>query len=136
MTTRSTARSRRLAVAAIAAVLGCTGCSITDTAAPRPAGNVATADQTGSLGGHSPVHRPVIPTESPAAGHPVAAPGQYLAIAVVPSASMSTSTPLGVARAWAIAANSSSYRDSNAGQWTLRQHVGADPSGAVRDAPA
>jgi hypothetical protein len=119
MTTDRTPRYHCLMFAAFAAVLGCTGCSSTHPAAPRSTPQAPTAEHSGSSSGRPPV-RPMAPTQSPAATRPVAAPDQQLATAVVPAPSRATSTPLGVARAWAIAANSSSYRDSSPGQWTVR----------------
>ena len=108
-----------VAVAASAAVLVGTGCSAADQPARRPTAHIAAAPQIGSPSVRTAGHRPgVIPTESPAT--PASAPRQQLATAVIPPAPQATRTTIGAARAWAIAANSSSYRDSSPGQWTVR----------------
>lgn len=67
----------------------------------------------------------VIPTESPqpATGTsiaPAVRPDPSLTTAAIPDAISATRTPLSAARAWAIAANSSSYLDPSPGAWTAR----------------
>jgi len=67
---------------------------------------------------------PVIPAESPGppsvasslAGHPDLA----ITIPAIPDPAAATDTAVGVARAWAIAAHSSSFLDPTAGSWTAR----------------
>jgi hypothetical protein len=122
---RSTPRYRRgaavVAVAASAATLVGTGCSVADPSTRRPTPHAASAAQTGSPSGRTAGHRlTVSPTGLPAPATAAVALRRQPATAIVPAPSRATTTAIGTARAWAIAANSSSYRDSSPGQWTVR----------------
>jgi hypothetical protein len=67
---------------------------------------------------------PVIPTESPrptAGSNAVTVrPDPAITLPSIPAPSQATQTPLATARAWAVAANSSSYLDPAPGSWTER----------------
>jgi hypothetical protein len=122
--TRSTPRYRHgfaaVAVAASAAALVGTGCSAADPSAGRPMPQAATAPRTGSPSARTAAHRlAVSPTGLPAPATAAIARRRQPATAVVPAPSQ-TRTAIGTARAWAIAANSSSYHDPSPGQWTVR----------------
>lgn len=66
----------------------------------------------------------VIPTESPrpttGPSAVTARPDPAITAPSIPAAALATQTPLGTARAWATAANSSSYLDPAPGTWTER----------------
>jgi hypothetical protein len=119
--TSSSPRHRRdtavVALAACVSMLASAGCSALDEPAGRPAARRAATPETGSPNARRVGHRPAaIPTRTPARAPAPRAP----ATAVVPVPSLATRTAIGTARAWAIAVNSSSYRDASPGQWTVR----------------
>ncbi len=123
--TRSIPRCRRataaLAVAVCATVMVGTGCTRDDQSADRRASRRAAAPQFDSPSVRTAAHRPTaIPAESAAAAAADAPQQQPATTVVVPAPSRATLTPIGSAREWAIAANSSSYHDSSPGQWTMR----------------
>lgn len=71
-----------------------------------------------------PGSRPVIPSESPrptaSANGATVAPNPSITPPAIPNPTSATRTPPDAARAWAIAANSSSYLDPSPGTWTQR----------------
>lgn len=106
-----------LALAAATVLLA--GCS-RHTPAPNRQSGPATTSATG-------VDTRVIPTESPsstvlstATSSPTVSADPAIVLPSIPAATMATKTPVAAARAWAIAANSSSYLDPSAGTWTER----------------
>jgi hypothetical protein len=119
MTSSSLRHCRYTAVVALAAcvsMLAGAGCSALERPADRPAANGAATPETGSPRAHAVGHPTPIPTRTPARAPAARTP----ATAVAPVPSLATRTAIGAARAWAIAANSSSYRDASPGQWTVR----------------
>jgi len=112
-----TTHRRLLAVAAATLLLA--GCS---RHAPEP--NRQSPPETTST---TAAGTGVIPSESPRPTGPFAAAPSAtvsakpaIALPSIPAPAMATQTPLAAARAWAIAANSSSYLDSAPGTWTER----------------
>lgn len=106
---------RRLAAAALLLA----GCS---RHAPEP--NRQSPPETTSTTGAG---AGVIPSESPgptgpftAAPRPTVSAEPAIALPSIPAPATATKTPLTAARAWAIAANSSSYLDPTPGTWTER----------------
>ena len=114
----TTPRQRMLVASAALAGLLAGGCS---THQHHPASRATASARPGRPAGSPTGARPpVIPTESPS----VTRAGRTLdpapATAVIPPAAEASATAVGTARAWAIAANSSSYLDPNPGSWTER----------------
>jgi hypothetical protein len=72
------------------------------------------ATSTGAGSPVAPVKAPSPPVESPLR------PDPSITTPVIPAAGPATRTPVAVAMAWAIAANSSSYHDPSPGTWTVR----------------
>ncbi|MCW2686180.1 MAG: hypothetical protein JWR37_1070 [Mycobacterium sp.] len=65
----------------------------------------------------------LIPTESPRPTTAVTSPGRpdpAISTPTIPDATTATGSPVAVAKAWAIASNSSSYHDPEPGTWTER----------------
>lgn len=121
--TRSSFACRRgaalLALNASAIVLAVAGCGAADRPTRRAAPHTPTVSQTTSpISGIADDRSGGVPGGSPAIG--TLAPAAPLATAIVPSPAEATRTAIGTAKAWATAANSSSYRDSSPGQWTIR----------------
>lgn len=67
---------------------------------------------------------PMIPTQSPrpttASNAATVRPNPAITLPAIPAPAQATQTPLATARAWAVAANSSSYLDPAPGAWTER----------------
>ena len=123
--TRNTPRHRRAApVVAIAAcattVLLGRCCTAADRPAHRRAQHLAVAPPTASPSVHTTGRRRTVMTPQAPTTATATASRQRPAAAVIPAPSRATRTAIGSARAWAIAANSSTYRDSSPGQWTVR----------------
>ena len=113
----SAPRPRQLAAIVLTGLL-VAGCSAHQH---HPASRTTTPARAGRPAGPPTGARPpVIPTESPS----VTRGGRTLdpapATAVIPPAAEASATAVGTARAWSIAANSSSYLDPNPGSWTER----------------
>ncbi len=114
----TTPRQRMLVASAALAGLLVAGCS---THQHHPASRTTTPVRPGRPAGPPTGARPpVIPTELPG----VTRGGRTLdpapATAVIPPAAGASANAVGTARAWSIAANSSSYLDPNPGSWTVR----------------
>ncbi len=77
----------------------------------------------------------MIATESsrPATGGPAVRPDPSITTAAIPAPGSATRTPVNAARAWVIAANSSSYLDPSPGTWTLRARPFVTGSEAVAE---
>lgn len=121
-TTHHRRHDRRSAAAALAVLLGCSGCGGLGHPKGRQATpNALSTEQTGSPPRQPIPRQPaVIPSESPTATRPTVALDPPLPAVVPPRPSPATRTPLDLARAWTIAANSSSYRHRSPGEWTTR----------------
>lgn len=124
-----TARRLTTAVLATGAAAALTaGCSSQHSGPDPSISPDRSTHQTRTAAGHSgsPQRRngPVIPSESPrptrAASSPTTPADPGISTPAIPAVEAATRSPLAVAKAWAIAANSSSYRDPVAGTWTER----------------
>lgn len=126
MTSRRLLTSATAVAAAVALMAGCgTGThhphsSVSHTASGlqgKPSSAVGQSTSRGSGG--------VIPSESPRPGAassrvPSVRRNPAISTPTIPDPASATSTPLSAAKAWAIAANSSSYHDPSPGTWTER----------------
>ena len=122
--THSIPRDRRstaaVAVAVCATVLMGAGCTRDDQSADRRPPHRATASHFDSPSIPTAAHQPTATSAESAATAADASQQQPATSVVVPAPSRATRTAIGSARAWAIAATSSSYHDSSPGQWTMR----------------
>jgi len=112
----------RLTIATIAAatalVVGCSSHHTSREADRHTSAGPAVGTRTSASAA------PVIPSESPrpssVASSLAVQPDPAITTPAIPDPSAATATAVGVARAWAIAAHSSSYLDPRPGSWTAR----------------
>lgn len=115
-----TAPRRRVLGLLTASTVLLAGCS---SRHPSPAPSRQSNATGASVPGAAHSTAAVIPSESPgpATGSGVTVrPDPAITVPTIPAPAQATLTPLATARAWAVAANSSSYLDPAPGSWTER----------------